>query len=218
MSVLASFSGFAQELINPNFGLASHPMKVRKISHSANQTIIELAITNQSETGSFCADRNIFVQDMQTGDKYQLIKSEGIPVCPANYQFNYVGEVLVFQLYFPKVKAKKYLTLVEDCDQYCFTIKGIILDEGFNQSVNQGYNYYAKGMSNLALEAFKAAVEQNPDYPFALHYLNIIQIYVEINDLASAKTWYKKIIDSEFEDKIEVLERLKSQPYYSRLL
>ncbi|MEN8250457.1 MAG: hypothetical protein ABFS32_16095 [Bacteroidota bacterium] len=217
-SILTSFSGFSQELVNPNFGLASHPMKIKKISNTVNETIFELAIENQSETGSFCADRNIFVQDVLTGKKYHLNRSEGIPVCPSNYQFNYVGEVLIFKLYFPKIETTKYLTLIEDCNQYCFSIKGIILNEEMNQSINSGYNYYAKGMPNFALEAYKTAINKHPDYPFGLHYLNIIQIYAEQNDFVSAKKWYNKIVNSEFQDKKELIERLRNQSYYNQLL
>lgn len=214
---VASFS-YAQQLINPNFALASHPMKVTKITHTTNETIIGLSIENQIEAGSFCADKNIFVQDVLTGKKYRLKKSEGIPVCPSNYQFTYIGEVLNFSLYFPKIGAKKFITLVEDCNQYCFSIKGIVLDNDMNQSINLGYDYYAKGKLDFALEAFKMTVNEHSDYPFGIYYLNLIQIYAEKNDYASAKEWYNKIINSDFLDKKELIDRLKKESYYSHLL
>jgi tetratricopeptide (TPR) repeat protein len=216
--IFTSFFGFSQQLVNPNFALASHPMKVTKISHTTNETIIELSIENQIDAGSFCADRNIFAQDVVSGQKHYLIKSEGIPVCPQSYQFTSIGEVLNFKLYFPKIATKKYLTLVEDCNQYCFSIKGIVLDADMNQSINLGYTYYQKGKLDFALEAFKMAVNKHPDYPFGLHYLNIVQIYAEKNDFVQAKNWYKKIVDSNFQDKKELIERLKKQSYYSKLL
>lgn len=215
--LLTSFSAFSQPIVNPNIALASHPMTVASISQTLNETVFELAITNQSETGTFCADRNIFVEDILTGEKFHLIRSEGIPVCPANYRFNYVGEVLTFRLYFPKIESKKFLTLIEDCNQYCFSIKGIVLDAEFNKSINAGYQYYAKGMPNFALQAFKDAINANPDYPFCLYYLNIIQIYAEMNNFKAAKAWYDKIIESDFRDKAAVLDRLKKQPYYKDL-
>jgi len=210
---------FSQQLINPNFALASHPMKVTKISHTANETIIELSIENQSETGTFCADKNIFVQDMRSQKKYKLNSSQGIPVCPSSYKFKYVGEVLTFQLHFPKLNAKtKYLNLIEDCNQYCFSIKGIILDTEMNKSINLGYNYYEQGKLDFALEAFKIVVNQNPDYPFGLFHLNIILIYAEKYDYASAKIWYQKIITSKFKDKSELISRLKKQSFYNQLI
>lgn len=223
MGLLLTFLGplvfsHAQQVINPNFALASHPMKVTKISHTANETVIGLSIENQIETGSFCADKKIYVQDILSGKKFNLKKSEGIPVCPQTYQFSYIGEVLNFTLYFPKISTKKYLTLVENCNQYCFSIKGIVLDKDLNESINLGYNYYSKGQLDFALEAFKQAVNKHPDYPFGLHYLNIVQIYAEKKDFSTAKVWYKKIAESNFLDKKEVLDRLKKQYYYNKLL
>lgn len=87
-----------------------------------------------------------------------------------------------------------------------------------NQSINLGYDYYAKGKLDFALEAFKMVINEHPDYPFGIYYLNIIQIYVEKNDYASAKDWYRKIVSSEFLDKKELIERLKRENYYNQLL
>ncbi len=216
--IITASINYAQQLINPNFALASHPMKVTKITYTANETIIGLSIENQIDKGSFCADKNILVQDVLTGKKYRLQKSEGIPVCPSNYQFTYIGEVLNFSLYFPKIGAKKYVTLVEDCNQYCFSIKGIVLDTDMNQSINLGYDYYAKGKLDFALEAFKMVVNEHPDYPFGIYYLNIIQIYAEKNDFSSATEWYQKIVNSNFQDKNELIDRLKKESYYNHLL
>ena len=59
----AIFYGFlvnAQIIENPNFAMASHPMKVTKIEYLEIGTLIELSIENQSPTGTFCADKNIF--------------------------------------------------------------------------------------------------------------------------------------------------------------
>lgn len=72
--IIISILSFSQQLVYPNFALASHPMKVTKISTSANKTIISLSIENQIEAGSFCADKNIFAQDVLTGKKYRLKK------------------------------------------------------------------------------------------------------------------------------------------------
>jgi hypothetical protein len=211
-------SMLSQKLIRPNFALASHPMKVIKISHTTNETIIELSIENQIEYGSFCADKNIYVQDVLTGKKHYLTKSEGIPVCPDVHEFLFIGEVLYFSLHFPKINTGKYITLVEDCDEYCFSINGIVLDGEMNTDINLGYSYYAKGNLDAALEAFKSITEKHSDYPFGLYYLNIIQIYSEKNDFKAAKTWFKKIKDSQFKDKEELIRRLKQQSYYSQLL
>lgn len=209
---------FSQQIVNPNFAMASHPMKITKIESIDNQTIIELTIENQTDNGNFCADKNIYVQDLGNKKKFQLIKSTGIPVCPDRYSFNFVGESLTFKLYFPKLSGEtKYLNLIENCDQYCFSIKGIILDSEMNQSIDLGYNYYSSGKLDFALQAFKQAIEKRTNYPFGFIHLNIIQILAEKNDFTGAKLWYNKILNSDFQDKNEVLNRLKAEPYYSKL-
>lgn len=218
-SFFYSLLGTAQTIDNPNFAMASHPMKVTKVEYLENQTLIELSVENQSPTGAFCADKNIFVQDVLSGLKFQLISSKGIPVCPASYKFKHVGEVLTFQLYFPKISPViKYLTLVEDCDNYCFSIVGIILDNELNKEINMGYDYYENGKLDFALAAFKQAVENHPEYPFGFLYLNIIQIFSEKGDNTNAKKWYNQLKNSLFPDKEYVIDRLKEQPYYKQLI
>ena len=214
-----SFIGISQVIENPNFAMASHPMKVTKIEYLEIGTLIELSIENQLSTGSFCADKNIFVQDLLSGLKFKLISSKGIPVCPASYNFKQVGEILTFQLYFPKISPTiKYLTLVEDCDNYCFSIIGIILDNEFNKEINLGFEYYEKGKLDFALAAFQQVIEKHPDYPFGFLYLHAIQISVESGNIDKAKKWYEKLNSGLFIDKKQVLDGLKQKPYYKQLI
>ncbi|OQY03405.1 MAG: hypothetical protein B6I20_05115 [Bacteroidetes bacterium 4572_117] len=214
-----SFIGISQTIENPNFAMASHPMKVTKVEYLETQTLIELSIENQSITGEFCADKNIYVQDALSGLKFQLISSKGIPVCPASYKFKNVGEVLTFQLYFPQINPIfKYLTLVEDCDNNCFSVVGIILDDEFNKEINMGFDYYSKGKLDFALVAFKKAIENHLEYPFGFLYLNVIQILSEKKDYNNAKKWYGKLKNSIFPDKQYVIDRLKQQAYYKQLI
>jgi len=210
---------FTQVIENPNFAMASHPMRITKFEQLPAGSLIELSIENQSLTGSFCADKDIFVQDVLSGIKIQMISSKGIPVCPAKYRFKEVGETLVFQLYFPKINTSfKYLTLVENCNNYCFSIAGIILDQDFNTEIDLGYEYYEAGKLDFALAAFKQAIENHPKYPFGFLYLNIIQVNMEKGDTESAKKWYTKLNNSNFKDKQQVLDRIKQQSYYSQLI
>jgi len=108
--------------------------------------------------------------------------------------------------------------LVEDCDNHCFSIVGIILDNKFNKEIDLGFDYYAKGKLDFALAAFTQAIENHPDYPFGFLYLNVIQIFSEKGDKANAKKWYNKLENSMFTDKKQVLDRLKQQPYYKQLI
>ncbi len=214
-----NFLSFAQIIENPNFAMASHPMKVTKIEYLEIGTLVELNIENQSPTGEFCADKNIFVQDVMSGLKYELMSSDGIPVCPASYKFRQIGEVLTFQLYFPKMNSNmKYLTLVENCDNHCFSIVGIILDPEFNREIDLGFNYYTKGKLDFALSAFQQAIENHQDYPFGFLYQHIIHVLSEKGDYVNAKKWYTKLKSSVFADKQYLLDKIKQQTYYKQLI
>ena len=212
-------TGVSQTIEKPNFAMASHPLKVTKIKYFETETLIELSIENQSPTGAFCADKDIFVQDILSGFNYQLTSSKGIPICPASYQFKQDGEILTFQLFFPKLSPEtKYLTIVENCDNNCFSIVGIILSTEFNNEINLGYEYYEKGKLDFALAAFKQAIENHPDYSFGYLYLNVIQVFIEKSDIENAKLWYKKLENGVFTDKEQVLDRLKQKDYYKQLI
>jgi len=209
----------AQQLDIPNFAWASHPMKINSIKKLQDATVIELSLTNQRTSGgSFCADKNIYIVDVLSGKKYFMNYSKGIPVCPDSYKFTGVGEVLTFQLYFPPIDAKtKYINIVENCDNYCFSISGVILDEGLNKDINLAYQYYTEEKLDFAIFAFKKAVE-NTDYPFGKFYIDLIQIYVEKNDINNAKIWFNKLKSGNFIDKNEVLHHLQNTKYYNRLV
>ncbi|MFN8256380.1 MAG: hypothetical protein U0W24_11855 [Bacteroidales bacterium] len=217
--VLNAISIKAQKFEKLNFALSSHPMRINKIEILENNTKVDLAIENQIETGSFCADKNIDLKDVISGKSYHLLTSFGIPVCPDSYKFKFAGEILNFSLYFPKITEKvKFLDIIENCDQYCFSIRGIILDEDMNKDIDLGYDYYTKGKLDFALQAFKMAVENNKDYPYGFLYMNIIQILIEKNDISGAKGWYSKLLSSQFLDRNEVIQRIKKQSYYSKLI
>jgi len=217
--ILFAYQLESQVIEKPNFSTATHPMKVENIEFSNNQTLVTLSIENQSETGYFCANRNIYIIDAMSKNKYKLIKSMDIPVCPDNHYFKMVGEVLQFQLFFPVMKpGTKYINIIEDCRENCFSIKGIVLDKEFNKQIDLGFDNYSRGYSELALSVLKKAIEDHPDYPFGNLYENIIQIYAEKNDFSNAKIWYKTLSNSTVQDKTEVIARLKHFTYYSKLI
>ncbi len=210
---------FSQEIIKPNFALASHPMGVENILLEKNATVVELSIKNKSKTGFFCADKNISLIDILRSKEYFLRKSVGIPICPQTYRFNYVGELLKFKLFFPVLSdTVKYIDIIENCSENCFSIRGIILDTAINKNIDIAYDYYGKGELDAALQAFKMAVNKNINYPYGWLHYNIMQIYAELNDFISAGEWYKNIKNSDFRDKNELIAKLQTQKYYKNIM
>ncbi len=211
--------GFSQTVVKPNFALASHPLKVESILFTNKSTVVELSIENKSATGFFCADKNISLINSLNSKKYLLIKSSGIPVCPENYSFAYVGEILKFKLFFSAISSSvKYVDIIENCSNNCFSIKGIILDKFVNNEIDIAYKHYNNYDLDAALKSFTVAVNKNTDYPYAWLHYNILQIYAEKNDFVSAKKWYYKIINSNFLDKKELIANLKTKQYYNTLI
>jgi hypothetical protein len=217
--IISHSFALSQTIEKPNFSSASHPMTVDKIEFTKDQAIISLSIENHSETGYFCADKNISLIDALTNKKYKLIKSENIPVCPESYSFKMLGEILQFKLFFPKPNpSSKYVNIIEDCEQNCFSINGIILDMGMNKEIDLVFDNYAKQNSDLALPKLLEIIENHPDYSFGYLYANLIQVYAEKNDFINAKNYFKILYNSKFQDKTEVINSLKRFNFYSKLI
>lgn len=216
--LLFSLVGLGQAVELPNFALATHPLMTKSIHYSDSLMTIELSIENQLAEGSFCADKNIYIKDILSGRTYRLIGSSGIPICPEQHHFSATGEKLDFQLFFPPLGADtKYINIVEDCEAYCFTIYGLIMDTAINRTINEGYVYYNKGDYVKALEAFKKVVDENKDYPFGHLTYNLILVQAKLNHMEEAKQSYEELKASSFEDKTFVLDKLKKEPFFFKL-
>ncbi|MCB8998871.1 MAG: hypothetical protein H6540_02215, partial [Bacteroidales bacterium] len=103
--LIASFSisvlVFSQTIVQPNYGLKSHPtLEIQSIVISPAATTVFMVIENRVLDGSFCADKNIYIV-AENGKHIKLISAEGIPVCPDSYKFNNFGDKLHFSLVFP---------------------------------------------------------------------------------------------------------------------
>lgn len=212
LGLLFTTNLLSQNIQNPNFANASHPMFVDQISVTDNNLIIKITIENKIHGGNFCADKNIFIQDAISNLKLPLLKSLNIPTCPQTYNFKWIGEKLTFRLYFLKPSSEiKYLNIIEDCDENCFTIFGLILDPKMNKSIDQAFALFDEKNYNSSKETLIEVIEKYPDYPYGNLYLNLIQILLMQNKDEEAKTYYQIISNSDFHDKKFVLDQLKSE-------
>ncbi len=106
---------FAQTYINPQYEKRTNTrVDIDKIEITTKYTIV--SFTYKSEfSGHACVDEAMYIQDIKTGKKYNLIKAVGIPVCPERKVFSEKGYEFSFRLYFPKVPySVRYVNLVED--------------------------------------------------------------------------------------------------------
>lgn len=179
-----SFVANAQTVIQPNFGQKSHEtLDVESIEITNQYTIISLSIVNKIKGGTFCADKNIYIKNSSGYEMYQIIKSEGIPQCPKSHQFKNIDEKLSFKLYFPKISEKiMYLDLIENCDNACFNVKGIILSNNLNDNINEAYRLYSVNEKKRAAENFESLIYQTKEYPYAFLYFAAIKIWQELGE------------------------------------
>ena len=216
--LVASVMVFSQEITKPNFALATHPMVIDKIIVSDSAVLVTITLKNKIKGGKFCANEIMYIQELKRKKKAYLLKATGIPVCPEEYKFEKPGDELTFDLeFFGFYEIPKYINIVEDCNNNCFTIYGVIIDQQMNDDINMGFGFYKSGNLDLSVASFEKAVNENPDYPFGYLFEDIIDIYAELKDFEKAKEWYKRFSSSDFIDKEQVLEQISRKDYFSHL-
>lgn len=216
--MVSAVSLYGQTIKVPNFAVSTHPFLVNQIVWQKDNFMIQLTIENQSPNGYFCASKHIYLQNIQSKKKLQMIRSEGIPVCPRVYHFKWQGEKLTFKLFFPKPDTNiRYVDVIENCKNHCFSIFGLILDPRINEAINQGYNAFDHNDLQAAYKDFKKAIENNPGYPYGFLYANIIKVLVQQKNYTGAKAWYKKLQQKDFLDKKSILEQISKEDYFDKI-
>ncbi len=218
LPLLAFTSLSAQEITKPNFALATHPMVIDKISVSDSSVNMTITLENKISNGSFCVNDVLFIQEIPDNKKAYVRKTTGIPVCPKTHKFSKPGEKLTFELeFFGFHDIPKYLNVIEDCTDNCFTIFGVIVDPQMNHDIDMGFGFYKSGNPELSIASFEKAVNEHPDYPFGYLYENIIDIYAELKDYDKAAEWFLKLSGSNFADKDQLLEKIQKKDYFGKI-
>jgi hypothetical protein len=190
----------SQNISFPNFALKSHEtLNISKVETTPASTIIYLSLENRIEGGTFCADKNIFI-DYPDGTRSRLISSKGIPVCPSSYKFKTIGEKLNFVLTFPPLKpGSQWIDLIEDCTDNCFSFYGICLNSTLNIKIDEASVLAENGESSKALDEFTkiANAEAGKDSGLdGLIYMNIVKLSKETGNVMEAAKWYNKLKSS----------------------
>lgn len=190
----------AQNIIQPNYALKSHEtFQIYKIEITSIKTVIYLSIENRIEGGTFCADKNIFII-YPNGIRSRLTSSNGIPVCPDTYKFKNIGEKLDFTLSFPPLKVGiKWVDLIEDCNDNCFSFYGITLDNDLNKKINDAFVLAENEEPAKALVSFIIIAEEINKKNLGVEgllYINIIKLAKETENTAKASEWYNRMISS----------------------
>jgi hypothetical protein len=191
---------FSQIYVQPNYALKSHEtLEISKVDVTSEKTVLYMSVENRIQGGNFCADRNIYIIGPE-GEKLKLIKASGIPVCPDNYKFINIGEVLKFTLEFPPLNTGiKWIDIVEECANNCFWIYGITLDNDLNKRLNDIFTRASKGKPAENIVLFKTLLDSIGNKNLGIEgslYINIINAATEDADNLNRIVWYKRLTTS----------------------
>jgi len=196
--VILSATGFlhSQTFINPNYSLKSHEtLNIIKVEARPEATFFYMSLENRIPNGTFCADKNIYLV-YPDGKKSRLESSSGIPVCPDTYKFKAPGEKLEFMLTFPPLKpGTKWIDLIEDCNDNCFSFYGITLDNDLNKRIDEAFSFGENDEAARALIGFVSIAEEIDTKNLGIEgliYVNIIKLSIETGDEKKAEEWYRK--------------------------
>jgi len=199
-AAVSVFQSYSQTYDQPNYALKSHEtLIIKKVEATSEKTVVYLSIENRITGGSFCADRNIYMIEPD-GRKNKLIRSPGIPVCPENFNFRSIGEILQFTLEFPPLEpGTKWIDIIEDCTSNCFSFYGVTLDNELNRKLDEAFLLSANGKPAENMIRFSKILDEIGSQNLGIEgllYLNIINSAVEDADNVNAMVWYKRLAAS----------------------
>ena len=216
--LLAGFSsGYisGQSFLQPEYGMKSHEtLMINKIEVTSKAVTFFLSITNKIEGGNFCADQNIFMI-YPDGTRKKVISATGIPVCPDTYKFKSPGESLDFVLTFPPLmQGTKWVDLVEDCADNCFSFYGITLDNELNKRIEEAFLFVDNGEPVKGMISLMNIVEETDKLNNGIEgllYSSIIKLARETGNGVRAAEWYNKLKTSGAPRSLEYLKYLNDQ-------
>lgn len=191
---------YSQAFINPAYGLLTpETMKVAGVELAGGKLVVSLTLENRIPGGYFCADRNTYAV-LPDGSRLKLERSEGIPACPDIYRFKRVGETIAFRLYFSRpAQLPDWFNLIEDCEDNCFSVYGITLDNSLNEEIEKAYSLAEAGQPAEAGRLFREILVSLEGRRHAIEgslYSNIIIMCLREGNEAEAATWYRKMVEA----------------------
>ncbi|HEX7493674.1 MAG TPA: hypothetical protein VF346_05595 [Bacteroidales bacterium] len=206
---------YSQVYNQPNIALKSHEtLEISKVEINGQSTSIYLSIENRITGGNFCADRNIFLI-YPDGSRLKLMKAINIPVCPDSFSFKSIGEKLQFTLEFPPLKpGTKWIDLIEECKEYCFSFYGVCLDSELNKKIDDASVLAENKEPAKAMISFikiADAIENKNSGIEGLIYINIITLAKETGNITKATEWYTRLKMSGISRCEDYIKHLNSQ-------
>ncbi len=202
----------------PNYAFKSHPtMVLESIDRHEDETILHFSLENRKLFASFCVSKETYIQGIRDSIRHYLLRTEGIPNCPDQHNFRSVGEKLYFRLYFPPIPDDiRYINVVEDCREACFSFSYVLLDKELNSTLNQAFRQVERGDTEEAIDLFTAILEeddgQSPVYGNVIMYL--IDLYKQSGHTVMEKEMSSRLERSAYPHKEAIKETLATPVLY----
>jgi tetratricopeptide (TPR) repeat protein len=209
--MLLPLTSFSQVYEKPNFSFSSHPtLEIDRIELKEDRTLVYMTITNKRIGSSFCVDSNTCIYNSLGEERYRMTQSMGIPDCPEVHEFKAIGEKVSFILVFPPIQGDlKYIDIIEECPDACFSFKYVLLDAELNQKINQGLLLYEYGNLQEALKHFEDLMTLHNDFMspvFGTVYLYLMFINYELGERDNVERLYEELKHSSILNKDDIIE------------
>ena len=163
---------WAQAIVSPTYSRRDNiSLRINEVERTAQYTIIKGVYENVMHYGWANINNTTYLKDSKSGKKYgTIIKSEGLPVSPAKYQFSKENESISFKFYFPAISDDiEMVDMIEDdTSTSAFNFYGVALKETVNRPFSVTHNAGHKLSSKPSLASRINGVEE-------------IQVYVPSN-------------------------------------
>ncbi len=214
--ILHLFIGYinAQVVENPVFDRTDvYEFRVQKIETKNDTTYVYCSYSADAGSWANISDKT-YIENVNDGTKYPIIKVTGIPFSPDKRHFNKAGDIDV-KLYFPCVYANR-INIIENEDESAFNIYGIDLTCSYDST-------YTTDDIHYNFDAYQKK-EKEEDWASALKYTqNQLEAtdYVEgIRSFASACSLYNMMMvlyklneyDKEIECGLKAIDILRELP------
>ena len=135
---------WAQTIISPTYSRRDNTsLRINEVEKTTQYTIIKGVYENVMHYGWACINNTTYLKDSKSGKKYgTIIKSEGLPVSPAKYQFTKENESISFKFYFPAISDDiEMVDMIEDdTSTSAFNFYGVALKETVNRPFSVTHN------------------------------------------------------------------------------
>ncbi len=211
--IISNFQSLAgQTFPDPAVGLKSlQTMEVQRIELTVQKTTVYLSVGNRIKGGTYCADKNIYLITPE-GTRIKMQKAAGIPQCPDSHKFKKEGEILEFSLVFPPLDAGTgWFNIIEECDQNCFSIYGILLNDAFSKRIDEAISYVDKGQVDSAIGAYRKLIGDAGVSEAGITgslYSDLISLLTIKGYTANAAEWYRKLAASDLPGKQMYIDNL----------